>query len=116
MILSPIRYAMFNVLFDDYEENRMYPPRYGKESLMTKPKMKHVSAITRSIHLLENGLSDDLEKRFHKAIERDLNLMNEVKDMLYVMIENPTLPFTEIDSGLQAIDLIPIADVPDESF
>jgi len=70
-----------------------------------KPKMKHVYAITRSQNLLESGLHDVLEKRFHNAIERDLNLMTEVKSMLLSMIENPTLPF--LDS---------IEKVPNESF
>lgn len=106
----------FEKQFADYERKRMYPPGYGKEGLMTKPKVKHCSAITRSIHLLEHGLSDDLEKRFHKAIERDLELLKDVKDMLYVMIENPTLPFVEAVSCLEAIELIPLADVPNEAF
>lgn len=60
---------------------------------MQKPTLKHVSAITRSIALLKSGLSDDLEKRFHKAIEHDMILMQQVKVMLLRMIENPTLPF-----------------------
>lgn len=106
----------FEDIFRHFGRNRMYPPRYGKEGLMTKPKVKHCSAITRSIHLLEHGLSDDLEKRFHKAIERDLELLKEVKEMLYVMIENPTLPFVEAVSCLEAIELIPTTDVPNESL
>lgn len=93
--------------FANFERKRMYPIGYGKEGTMIKPKMKHVSAITRSVNLLESGLADELVKRFHNAIERDLGLMREVKAMLFEMIENPTLPFMEVASGIAAINLIP---------
>lgn len=94
--------------FETFLVNRMYPPSYEKETVMNKPERKHVAAITRSIHLLENGLKDDLEKDFHKGIERDLNLLKEVKDMLFDIMANPTLPFviTQPDSAQPILDQI----------
>jgi len=92
--------------FCEFERNRMYPPGYGKETETMKPKMKHVYAITRSQNLLKSGVDDVLEKRFHKAIERDLMLMTEVKTMLLSMIENPTLPFVEtVEKGVDKTGL-----------
>lgn len=60
---------------------------------MKKPTHNHCDAITRGIALLKSGLSEVFEARFKKALERDMLLMSEVKDMLRNIIENPTLPF-----------------------
>lgn len=61
---------------------------------MKKPTHNHCDAITRSIALLKSGLKEVFEARFKKALERDMLLMSEVKDMLRNIIENPTLPFS----------------------
>lgn len=113
-LFSPEAYFVSDFL--NFERKRMYPPGYRKETTMTKPTQKHVSAIVRSVHLLESGLSDDLEKRFHKAIERDLNLMREVKQMLSQMIENPTLPFLDGPPTEPELLINPIEQEPDEAF
>lgn len=83
---------------------------------MTKPTFKHVSAITRSIHLLQSGLDDELEKRFHKPIERDMILVKQVRAMLLKMIENPTLPFTEQSANAEPAKLEPLSEAPNESW
>lgn len=62
---------------------------------MTKPSTKHCSAIIRSIHLLEYGLNDELDKRFRKALDQDIILLSEAREILYQLINNPTLPFVE---------------------
>lgn len=62
---------------------------------MTKPKTKHVGAVTRAQHLLETGINVDGNERLRKAIEKDIALLNEVRNILYNCIENPVLPFVE---------------------
>lgn len=83
----------FDAEFAEFERNRMCPPGYGKDTNMTKPNRKHLTAITHSVHLLEHGLADEVEKRFHCYMVRDISLLTEIKNMLFQMIANPTLPF-----------------------
>lgn len=81
---------------------------------MTKPCQKHLGAITRSQALLKSGLADVLEKRFHKEIQRDLILLGEVREMLFEVMANPTLPFTEIEPPLAEPMFDHINEVPEQ--
>lgn len=116
MILTPVRYEMFNVLFNDWESNRMYPPNYGKDNAMTKPKQRHVSAVIRAQNLLETGINVDNNDKLKNSIATDIKLLGQVREMLYRMIENPTLPFSDDIPNLGEPILDQIENDPNGAF
>ena len=69
---------------------------------MIRPTRHHTNAITRCLMLLKSGLNDNLEKRFWKDIERDMDYLADVQNMLYEFMANPTLPFSE--ASVKAVD------------
>lgn len=101
--------------FAEYEANRMYPPGYGKESTMTKPKLKHIAAVTRTQHLLSTGMNEDSTPELRKSIEEDVQTLREVREILYEIMQNPTLPFT-VSTEPEAVPVLnQIEDEPNEA-
>lgn len=76
---------------------------------MTKPRLEHIAAVTRTQHLLETAVNVDDNPSLAKRIGRDIQLLCQVREILYHYIENPTLPFT----GEPLVDKI--EDAPDEA-
>lgn len=70
--------------------------KHRKEHAVTKPKIKHIAAVTRAQHLLETGINVDGNPKLRKSIEDDIATLCEVRQILYQFIENPTLPFTVV--------------------
>lgn len=83
---------------------------------MTKPSRKHTSAIMQSIKLLENAFNNAAEPKFKRALLRDIRLHEEVRSMLFHMIENPTLPFLDDRQGHEEPILNQIEDDPNGAF
>lgn len=106
----------FEHCFANFVANHEYPLGYRKGITMLKLTQKHIHAIGRSISLLKSGRQDFQEKKYHKAIDVDLKLMTEVKDMLYQILENPTLPFMMIMPEHAATILDQIEAEPNGAF
>lgn len=98
----------FEYEFFEFEANRMFPPNYRKETAMKKPARRHIYAITRVQRLLETGVDVANKPKLAKSINDDIALLCEVRDILYQIIENPSLPFVihQLDSVQPILDQI----------
>ncbi|MGB3906457.1 MAG: hypothetical protein WBB22_16230, partial [Anaerolineae bacterium] len=52
----------------------------------------HIHAVGRSISLLESGHKEVVEPKFHRALDRDIKLMSQVKSILWEIWRNPMMP------------------------
>lgn len=88
---------------------------------MKKPTEQHTQALLQQIYLLRNAKAGSIEPKFIRSLERDMKLIQEVRDMLFHAIENPTLPFhpeptLESNPNLDAIEADIEAGNPAPSF
>lgn len=60
---------------------------------MKQPTQVHIDAIAHAQLFLEPAIDKQPEPRFRRAIERDIELLAEVKKMLIWLMYNPSLPF-----------------------
>lgn len=60
---------------------------------MKKPTRKHVQAVSRGKLFLNKAFSTNPEPRFKLAIEKDMELLDEVEKMLLDIMYNVDLPF-----------------------
>lgn len=92
MTLVADRDRMFEVHMENYERNRMYPPRYRKEATMTKLTLDHVSALCRAEGYLHAAITPNMSPNHRKCIEDDLTRLAEVKKHILRYIYEPGLP------------------------
>lgn len=78
---------------------------------MTKPTTKHTDCTCRAEQLFRSGLNSVIEPKLRKALERDIRLISEIREMLFQFIENPSLPFAEVTSD-PSPGLVPIPSEP----
>ena len=101
--------------FFEFERNRMYPPGYRKEPSVKTLKMRHITAITRAQNLLETAVNVGNNWKLRKSIEKDIQILAELRMLLYEAYENPTLPF-QVEQRLEPVPVLnPIDDEPDEA-
>lgn len=81
--------------FYEYEYNRMYPPRYGKESPMIKLSQKHLDAICHAELFLDPVIPKLESPRLRKHLEDDLCTLAELKLYIITSMTQPKLPFVE---------------------
>lgn len=94
---------------------------------MTKPTTKHTDVTIRAQKLFENALDSAVEPKFIRRLKCDAKLLSEIRDILYCIIDCPTLPFIGspepipnphldvIDAELEA-ELNPIEEEPNAAF
>lgn len=83
---------------------------------MLKPTSKHIESIVRCEQLLKSGLNSVVRQQFRNNIEEDLLALSEVKQMLYQVVANPTLPFLEAEPLRDEPALDKIENEPDGAF
>lgn len=79
MIMHPVRYQMFDLEFEDFERNRMYPPGYRKESPMIRLSMAHVDAVVHAEFYLHRAKSKLFDPDHINEAEDDLLRLAELK-------------------------------------
>ncbi len=83
---------------------------------MKKPVHAHTCAITRAQNLLETGIDVTNKPKLAKSIQKDIVLLCEVRDILFHLIENPTLPFAVLHFEKVRPELNPVEDEPNEAI
>lgn len=105
----------FILAYIEFERDRMYPPNYRKEPAVTVLKMKHITAVTRAQNLLETAVNVDNNAKLRKSIEKDIQILAELREILYYAYENPTLPY-HVEQRLDPIPLLnDISEEPNEA-
>lgn len=83
--------------FDEFEQNRMYPLGYGKESTVKRLTLDHVSAISHAEQAMIPAIVPSMSPVHRKSIEDDIERLTEVKRFVLQTLYQPGLPFnTEI--------------------
>jgi len=80
----------------NFEQNRMYPPGYGKEPLMKKLTLDHSEAVSAAKLNMIRIADQATTPKFRAEIERRVNLLGEVYWWVLQTIYNPGLPLSEI--------------------
>lgn len=88
----------FDIDFADFEANRMYPPNYERKPTMIALRQEHIGALTRAQNLLETAVDVRGKKKLENAINRDITLLCQLRQLLFFALENPTLPFKTVES------------------
>jgi hypothetical protein len=51
--------------------------------------------LLRCVHLLKSAVPEAGTRRFKDALHRDIDLIQEIREMVFYAIENPSLPFDQ---------------------
>ena len=92
MTEDAVRDRMFEVHLENFERNRMYPPRYRKESTMKAMTLDHVGAIEHARFFMHPHIVPNMIPRVRQEIEDDLLRLKEVKIFLLRQLYEPGLP------------------------
>lgn len=92
MITCISKPAKFQKDFTDFDENRMYPLGYRKETTMQKLTICHVSAIARAEYFVSIAIEPNMNPFHRKQIEDDLTLLSQIKHSILRRIYEPGLP------------------------
>lgn len=94
---------------------------------MTKLRHDHICAVTRAQNLLETAVDVKGNAKLSKSIRGDIVLLTQLRQILFHIVENPTLPFIEsaeptkapfldaLDAELEA-EIGPIEKEPNAAF
>ena len=88
-------HGTFELHFQNWERNRMYPPKHGKECVMKKPTYHHINAITHAEHLLKPLLKQHQNDKYKTDLKNDIKYLQEARTILQFALVHPHLPFPE---------------------
>lgn len=91
LLKNPVK---FEKDFADFEQNRMYPPGYGKEAAVKRITLKHIDSISHAETFIFGGVTQTTEARLRREIEADLERLADVKRFLLRTLYEPGLPIT----------------------
>lgn len=83
---------------------------------MTKLQFKHISAVTSAMKLYQTCLDDNFQSHVHKSVQREMDTLIELRDILLEMHRNPSLPFTTLEPSMADPILDQIENEPDGAF
>lgn len=83
---------------------------------MKTPNSNHLDTITRAQNHLEFDVDCTSNSPLKKRLQSDVKRLCEIREMLLLIIENPTLPFAVIESETAGPGLNVISEEPDQAF